>query len=111
MIFDVQEDNVLHAKTLQIEGFFSHEDFCKLLEEQLQTHRTWLIRTEKAKFISLSDLEWLCKYEHYEQKIAVILSKDFFNKENIQNLNEEIIAKDSIHFFNHILEARAWLFS
>ncbi|KOY84771.1 hypothetical protein AD998_00135 [bacterium 336/3] len=111
MIFDVQEDNVLHAKTLQIEGFFSHEDFCKLLEEHLHTYRTWLIKIEKAKFISFLDLEWLCKYEHYEQKIAVVLSKDFFNKDSINSLNTEIIAKNSIRFFNHILEARAWLFS
>jgi len=111
MMFEIQEDNVLHSKTLQIEGFFSHEDFCKLLEEQLQTHRTWVIRTEKAKFISFSDLEWLCKLDIYGQKVAIILSKEFFSKTKLEHLNEEAISKNSVHFFNNLLEARAWLFS
>jgi hypothetical protein len=109
MIAEIQEDTVLQAKTIHIQGFFSHEDFKNWMTNTLPHHHLWIIRTEKAKFISISDLEWLCKdASPYPQKIAVVLPKEFFPKNKIEHLNTE--ANANVRFFGHLLEARAWLF-
>lgn len=108
MTIEVQNDDILKAKILLLEGFISQDDFRALMQQHTKTASRWIVRSEATKFISTGDLEWLSSYIR-EQKMAFVLSKDFFSKEKISTLNEGVEHQKSLRFFNHILEARAWL--
>jgi hypothetical protein len=107
----VQIDKVLLARVIHLEGFFIHEEIKKFLEEALAKGGAWIIRTEKAKFLSTAYLDWVCSYQNPQVKLACILPKELFSAEKIASLNQKITSQQKTHFFGHLLEARAWLFS
>jgi len=107
----IQIDKVLLARMLHFEGFFIHEEIEGFLEEALAKGGAWIIRTEKSKFLCIKHLEWICRYQNSQIKLAFILPKEFFPREKIDFLNQKIVATQKTRFFGHLLEARAWLFS
>lgn len=107
----VQIDKVLLARIIDLEGFFIHEEVEGFLEESLAKGGVWVIRAEKAKFLSTKYLEWLCSYYNPQIKLACVLPKEFFSAERIASLNQKIDLAQKTRFFGNLLEARAWLFA
>ncbi|GAB4488020.1 MAG: hypothetical protein OHK0045_09270 [Raineya sp.] len=107
----IQIDKVLLARVVHLEGFFIHEDIQGFLEEAFAKGGAWIIRAEKAIFLSIEHLDWACAYRNLQVKLAFILPKEFFSAEKIAFLNQKIASEQKTRFFRHLLEARAWLFS
>lgn len=108
-IFMTKFDEAIKAEILELEGFYSPDDLLIFLQEKFFSTSKWLIRTDKAKFVANSLIEWVLANSQHSQKIALVLTKELFSKEKLQNLNLE--KPHSVRFFNNLLEARAWIFN
>lgn len=106
--FISQFDDLLQAQILYIEGFYKPEELIDFLTKQTSLSTKWLIQAKKAKFITNSLLEWLIN-NHLPHKIALIVSKEFFNKDKLQLYNQALPSNRRL--FNNVLEARAWLYN
>lgn len=102
-------DDAIKVQVLDLEGFYSPDDLLIFLQENFFSVSKWLIRTDKAKFVSNSLLEWIFSNAQNHQKIALVLSKELFSKEKLQYYNSQ--KTQSVRCFNNLLEARAWIFN
>ncbi|PKQ69877.1 hypothetical protein [Raineya orbicola] len=108
-VFMTKFDDTIKAQILDLEGFYSPDDLLIFLQKNFFSASKWIIRTDKAKFVSNSLLEWIIANVQNQQKTALVLSKEFFSNEKLQNYNTQ--KPQSVRFFNNLLEARAWIFN
>ncbi|AKQ45207.1 hypothetical protein TH63_05485 [Rufibacter radiotolerans] len=107
----------------QWHGFAGSEEYREILTMYLQLVREkpvtrWIGDNTKAKAIRPADQEWTTKVwapmfsqEGNVKKLAVIVSKDIFNKMAVENMvmkAEGVIGFDT-HYFNDEEEALAWV--
>lgn len=107
--FMIKFDDTIKAQVLDLEGFYSPDDLLIFLKENFFSYSKWLIRTDKAKFVSNSLLEWIFYNSQNQHRTALVLSKELFSKEKLQYYNSQ--KPQSVRFFNNLLEARAWIFN
>ncbi len=107
--FMTKFDDVIKAQILDLEGFYSPDDLLMFLQEKFFSASKWLIRTDKAKFVSNSLLEWIFANSQNQQKTALVFSKELFSKEKLQYYNSQ--KPQLVRCFNNLFEARAWIFN